>query len=185
MTERVATKVHVAEIAKCQSLLPKEAHFAGRKGYYRHYRPDGSYEWGFKFRPNVRGRLTKIGGEVLECMLPFIKADTERHSRNEAKRHREKLRDASGGIRFVEPGLVDHTARRNGWSHVWRPRGVHVEAGLDGMLFRLVGSRWEATGVRCLGVPLFGEREVARSGIQCDPDGFPWRFVAGEWRRVI
>jgi hypothetical protein len=184
VSDRVVTPQQVADIGRCQGLLPREADFVGRKGYRRTTRPDGSYAWRYRFQQNVGGKRTRAGHEVLERMTPFIRADTERHAKLEAKRPRAALKDRDGGVRYLDPALADDAARRNGWSHNWRARGNTVERGVDGMLFRCAAGAWEPLGVNCLGAPLRGTSHVPRRGIQHDPSGRPWRWIAGEWRRV-
>lgn len=174
----------VKDIGRCQKMLPVESDFIGRKGYSRRYRADGTYEWRFRYRPNVNGKPTGTQSEVVERMRPFMRADTERHAKLESAKDRARLKDKDGAVRFVEPALADQAARRNGWTHSWRARGNRVERGFDGMLYRCASGTWEALGVHCLGTPLRGSALVPRRGIQHDPDGHPWRFVAGEWRRV-
>lgn len=186
--KRELTAEQVSDVAKCQSLLPREAEFIGKKGYRRTYREDGSYEWRYRFQQNDGDRnhtkRTKAGHEVLERMRPFMSADAERHAKMQAKEERVTLRDRDGGMRVVSAGLADDAARRNGWSHGWRARGNRVESGAKGMLFRLVAGEWEGLGVYCLGVPLLGPKEVPTTSTQPDPDGHPHRFVAGEWRKL-
>ena len=173
----------VDAIGRCQALQPRESEFIGKRGYKRTYRPDGGYEWRYRYTTNVNGKMTREAGEVLEMLRPFSKADTERHQNREAKKERAKLRDRNGAVCFVDPERADDAARRNGWAHVWSARGVRVAAGPDGMLFRLTKD-WEPLGVRCLGTPLHGSALVPRRGVQHDPDGNPWRWIAGAWRRV-
>lgn len=181
---RSLTHEQVADVGRCQALLPTEAQFVGKKGYKRKYRADGTYEWRYRYTTNHKGKLTREANEVLEMMRPFSKADTDRHSALEQKKPRVALKSRDGAIQFVEPALADRTARQNGWTHVWRARGNRVERGPDSMLFRCVGGEWEALGVHCLGTPLWGSATVPRRGVQHDPDGRPWRWIAGSWRRV-
>lgn len=182
------TPEQVKEIGRCQKLLPTESDFIGRKGYWRKPKdpadPGGAYEWGFRYRPNVRGKPTKTQQEMVQRMRPFMRADVERHAKLEAAKERVALKDKDGQVRLVDPGLADQAARRNGWTHSFRARG-NVEAGVGGMLWRrCVGGDWEPLGVTCLGTPICGKAEVPRRGTQQDPDGNPWRYVAREWRRV-
>jgi len=189
MTE--AASVHavttdqVADIGRCQSLLPREADFIGRKGYSRRFREDGSYSWRYRFQQNDRGKRTAAGHEVLERMTPFMRADTERHAKIEAKKPRAVLRDKSGRRRLIDPALADRAARENGWSHVSSGGASRVEGGVGGMLWKWLVREWWPLGVRCLGTPLKGSRRVSRKVIQYDPDGHPWRWIAGAWRRTV
>jgi len=194
--ERTVTPEQVKDIGRCQKLLPTEADFKGRKGYWRRAKmvedesgkivpdPSGRYDWGFKFRPNVNGKFTSTGGEVLERMRPFMRADTERQQKNVSKQASPALlRDANGAVRPVAPGLADQAARRNGWTHVWSvSRNGRVESGVGGMLFRVGRFGWEATGRLQLG--LSGKIAPLRLP-QYDPDGNPWRWIAGSWRKVV
>lgn len=188
MSTRTVTVEQVREVGRCQRMLPTESDFKGRKGYWKKPKdsanPDGPYDWGFRYRPNVNGKPTKTQQEMLSRFKPFMRADTERHAKLEAAKDRVTLKDRDGGVRFVDPALADQAARRNGWSHSWRVRGNPVERGVDGMLFKLVGGDWWPLGVRCLGIPLRGRQRVSRKGLQHDPDGHPFRWVAGAWRRV-
>ncbi len=182
------TREQVKDIGRCQKLLPVEADFIGRKGYSRKYRPDGSYEWRFRYRPNVNGKATKTQEEMVQRMRPFMRADVERHGKIQAKQERVAMKDGEGRVGLVDAGLADQAARRNGWTHSFRARG-NVEPGVGGkypMLWRrCAGGAWEPLGVHCLGTPLRGSPTVPRRGIQLDPDGNPWRWIAGEWRCVI
>lgn len=178
------THEQVAEVGRCQRLLPKESDFIGKKGYKRKYRPDGTYEWKYSYTTNHNGKLTKEAQEVIQMMTPFSKADTERHLKMQRTKPRATLRDHKGQLCQVDESMADQTARANKWHHHWRPRGNRVEFGPDGMLFRCVGGDWEPLGVRCLGTPLRGKALVPRRGIQHDPDGDPWRWINGKWRRV-
>jgi hypothetical protein len=181
---RSLTRDQVAEVGRCQALLPKESDFKGRKGYSRKYRADGTYEWKYSYTTNVGGKLTNEAHEVLERMRPFAKADTERHSRTELRKPKARLRDRYGQVRLVDPGLADAAAHRNGWTHAWRARGNPVESGVGGMLWRAGPRGWEPLGVRCLGAPLRGSARVPRGAIQHDPSGNPWAWIAGAWRRA-
>lgn len=184
MIERALTSEQVAENASVRSKLPTERDFKGKKGYWRKYRPDGSYEWGCRFRPNADGKRTNAASEVLEMMRPHSEAATALAIRRAQSQDKAALRDKDGGIRLMAPAVADAAARRNGWHHHWRPRGNPVEQGPEGALFSWRGGEWVCLGVRCMGTPLKGSRNVPRRGIQHDPDGNPHRFIAGDWRRV-
>lgn len=192
-SERTVTTEQVADIGRCQSLLPREAEFIGRKGYSRRYREDGSYEWRFRFQQNDKGKRTKVGAEVLDRMKPFMRADTERHAKNEAKKPRARLRDRDGRVRLVDPALADRAARTNGWSHVVSVSGSRVEGGVGGMLWKWLAGEWYPLGRWCLSTPWHqgnrpenGRRDgtMLPRGVQHDPDGNPWRWIADAWRRV-
>lgn len=194
-SQRTVTAEQVADIGRCQSKLPREADFIGRKGYSRRYRPDGSYTWKWKFQQNDKGKRTRDGAEVLDRMTPFMKADTERHAKLQAKKERMRMRDRDGRVRLIEPALADRAAQTNGWSHVVSVSGSRVEGGVDGMLWKWIGGRdgWKPLGRWCMGTPWTpasrpptGRRDGTMKpiGVQHDPDGNPWRWVADEWRRV-
>lgn len=189
----------IKDKASVRKLLPTEKDFIGRPGYERKYTGELNhsgepiYKWRYKYRPNVDGKWTKEGGEVLERMRPFMKADSERHMRLEAQKQRAKLKDQSGAVHYVEPHLASTAAQRNGWGHVVSRGRNRVEVGLDGMLFKLIGNNWHPLGRWCLsepwgqaGRPKGGRRDgsMVSRGIQRDPDGVPWRFVEGEWRSL-
>lgn len=195
MSERRMTPQQVSDIGKCQSLLPTESDFKGKRGYWRKYRSDGSgrYEWGFKFRPNVDGKRTRAGQAVVEMMAPFSEADSRRFRTQEKNSPRAALRDHDGQIRVVDAALADSTAQRNGWSHAFRVGKGRTERGVDGMLFKWDGLAWWPTGRWCSSAPFTqthrpkdGRRDgsMILRGRQRDPDGHPWRYVAGSWRRA-
>jgi hypothetical protein len=75
--------------------------------------------------------------------------------------------------------------------HVMQVKGAVIERGPDGMLFRLDGACWKATGRWCLTSPWrpnpdWGSEDgvVKTDGIQRDPDGEPWMFIEGNWVEV-
>lgn len=177
----IITPQEVAEVGRVERLKPTEADFTGKPGHWRKYRADGTYEWGFKFRPNEDGKLTRDAEMVGEMFRPHNRAALEHQSLKKAAKPRETLRDGDGRVHFVDARLAPAAAARNGWHHHWRPRGNPVERGRGGMLWRWAG-RWEPLGVRCLGTPLFGRREVDEDSVQFDPDGEAWEHVDGEWR---
>lgn len=184
MPDTVRLPQRVVDIAKCQQLLPKESQFIGRKGYYRHYNKDGSYRWGFKYRPNVDGKTTKIGGEILDSMRPFMRADVARHQKLEAEKRRVAVRDGAGQIRMLEPHLAERARLEHGWGTPTVRGASKLYDGEGGMLWRRRGDEWQPTGRRCLGRPLFGSAFVSKLSVQYDPDGNPWRWIAKKWRRV-
>lgn len=58
---------------------PTESDFKGKPGFWRQYRADGSYEWGWKYQPNDgHGKLTKASHEVLEMMRPSMQMQQNR-----------------------------------------------------------------------------------------------------------
>jgi hypothetical protein len=166
-------------IEKNNKLKPTESDFKGKKGYKRTYRPDGSYEWSYSFTPNENGKKTKEAQEVGEALKPWQRAEVERMARRPVK-PKDKLRDQNGEIRLIDPAKADLTARKNGWSHVWRAGGVPVESGVNGMLFRRNGNGWEPTGRLEAGVM---GREAPTDQVQHDPDGNPWVYNGMEWSR--
>jgi hypothetical protein len=181
------THEQVAEVGRCQALLPREADVIaalGEKGHRRKYRPDGTYEWSHPYTTNVGGKLTREAQAVHELMRPFSAADTARHARNQQKVERVALRDRDGQVSYMEPALADATADSTGRRHVWKTRGNPVERGAEGMLWKLVGGEWWPLGVRCLGTPLRGSARVPRGAIQHDPSGLPWAWRSGAWRRA-
>ena len=191
---RTLTRAHIEEGAKNRELLPLMSEFKGRPGYKEQAAKvwrtgvgfvDG-YETRYSFPPNRDGKLTKQASEVGEAMAPFNRAELERQARLQHALPKVRLK-GHGGFQYVDPDQADAVARRNGWRHERMPgRRCQVERGPQDMLFqRRLGSRdWAPLGVRCLGTPLRGTRKVSRRGVQFDPDGRPWRFMAGEWRMV-
>lgn len=181
MSDRHYGPEHVADLAKNEKLKPKEEHFIGRKGYERKYRPDGSYKWRYKFKPNDQGKETREGAMVKEMLRPWQRAEAERSAKNQAMVERVAQRDRDGQIHYVDAALADATARKAGRSHAWRAGGVRAERGIDGMWFRLIRDEWEPTGR--LEIKTCGKR-CPRGGIQRDPDGNRWAYFAGAWRRA-
>lgn len=190
----------IKDKAEVRKLLPTEKDFIGRPGYERKYTGgvdcDGKprYKWRFRYRPNVDGKWTKTGGEVLERMRPFMKADTERHQKLEAQKERARLKDSNGSVHYVDPSLADKAARRNGWRHPISGKRSQVERGPDGMAFKLVSGEWQPTGKWCLSTPWTQHRRpkggrkdgtMICSGSQRAPDGTAWRGLGKEgWVRL-
>jgi hypothetical protein len=117
-------------------------------------------------------------------MKPELAASSDLHSRKEVKRPQEALRDGNGAVHFIDPSLAKSAAERNRWSPVRNVGGSSCGWGIEGMAFRWEGTQWYPLGVRCLGTPLTGRRELPKKGLYHDPDGFPWRWHGGEWWRV-
>lgn len=182
MTEqRRISKKDVAEKAAVQKKAMTEADFqtVNPAGHRRDYRPDGSYTWANNYQTNDGGKPTRVAHEINRGMAGFIEADGARVSAMQAKIDRVKMRDADGGIRYIEPGRAGDCATRNGWGHSWRAGGLTLMTGLDGMEFRAIRGAWEATGyalVRGEKVP------IEPIGVQRDPDGNAWAYRDGEWR---
>jgi hypothetical protein len=172
----------VAELASVTKLRPTEDQFKGKPGYTRTYGADGSYEWQYEYKPNDNGKPTREGAEVAELLRPFQQADSERHSRQQARIERAALKDAEGQIHYVSAADADATAKRMGWKSQSRARGIRVERGtVGGMFFRWLNREWQPTGRIELGV--LG-KAASRRGLQFDPDGNSWRCVDGEWVRL-
>lgn len=179
---KTVTPEEVSDLRKANALRPKESDFIGRPGYRRKYRPDGSYEWRYRFKPNDHGKLTREAHEVGEMLAPSMHADADRSAKRSGKTVRAALRDGDGKVRFVEHRLADQAAKRHGWSHVWKSGGLIVKRGLRGdMLWRLVRDEWEPTGKSQVGVLA---PEVPCEGVQTDPDGADWIGANGAWRRI-
>lgn len=182
MTVKIESAIDVGTIAQANKLRPTESDFAGKKGFKRRYRKDGSYEWRYRYKPNDHGKVTREGAEVQEMLRPFQRADIERTARDQAKREKVNLRDANGALHAIDAPLADAIARQRGWTHARRSKRHRVERGVDGMLWQLDRVGWRPLGVRCLGTPISGKRTISKIGIQRDPSGNPWRWIAGEWR---
>lgn len=193
MADTWVREADIAEQTRVRKLAPTESEYVGRPGYERKYREDGSYTWRYRFRPNEGGRLTREASEVGEHMAPFVQADAERHAKRQAKIPKVKLKDKDGRVRYLEPGLADATARKNGWSHAWDVGGNRIEVGLEGMLWRLVAGQWEPTGRWCTSRP-FGhsprpKRGKADGSFKCsgmlrDPDWNLWEARGRKWVRL-
>jgi hypothetical protein len=162
--------------------------------YRRHY-PDsysefvnpktGRTEWKCNVQTrDENGNLTAKGRSFIEDLKPFMAAESERGQSIKSRMPKPvPLRTQEGDIRHIHPMLADDAARANGWRSGSRPRGRPVMEGQSGgMLWKLLDSRWHPLGRRCLGTPLSGSPFVSKRGIQYDPSGRPWRWVAGEWR---
>ena len=185
MNEVEVTPQQVEDRKAALALRPKWKDLEGKPGFRKHYtdpvRPN-YFEWTYDIKPNDgHGKPTREGAEMVEMLLPSIAADTERGLKLNARVPRSSLRDQDGNTQFVEAWRADETAARNGWGHRWRARGRRVERGEGGMLWAW-DRGWMPLGVRCLGTPLVGSAKVSREGFQFDPDGNPWRWIAGEWR---
>ena len=113
---REITHAEIKERARINRLKPTESMFKGRKGYYRKYRPNGSYEWGYNFTPNDgHGRLTKQAHEVAEAMQPFTRSSTEFEARNQRDVPRETLKNGNGEVQHVDASRARAIASANGW----------------------------------------------------------------------
>jgi hypothetical protein len=165
------------DFGEVQKKASQESDYKGKKGYWnKGSREDGTYQWGYKFKPNDNGKPTKEFNEVLEMQKPFIEADEARvHS---VPKPKVLLRDRDGGVRYIDPARADATAKKHGWSHVWRAGGIPVERGADGMLFRKLHDGWDPTGRYTVGI--FGE-EVPHDTTQRDPDGNVWTHTGEGW----
>ena len=191
------TRIGRAELDAKRAIRRKhgtgEEPYIGKRGHYRKYREDGSYTWGYRFQPNEGGRLTREARHVGEAEGPQIRAEAEYHSATQAGLPRVALKDAHGAVQYVDPGLAEATARRNGWNHAWRVGGNRVEVGIDGMLFREIAGRWDPTGRWCIGTPndwskppKGGRKDGSMicRGIQRDPSGVPWRGIGDSWEMI-
>lgn len=137
-------------------------------------------------RPDGTPYLSRAEQRELNGSLsPFMRAEGERCANIMAREPKQvPLRDAAGVRRWAPPHTADAVARANGWKSGDRPRGNPVLAGEGEMLWKLLAGEWHPLGVRCLGTPLSGRRTVSRRSIQRDPDGKPWRWIAGRWRVI-
>ena len=116
------TPEEVKSGAEAHKKKPTEADFKGKPGYWKKYKPDGSYEWGYKYTPNDgHGKLTKEAQEVHEMMTPFNHAAVEHRAKVESKAEKETLTDSNGRVRFIPAEKARQTAQRNGWKYKWNP----------------------------------------------------------------
>lgn len=184
MRKVVQTAEDVREVGAVARKLPREDWFIGKKGYRRTYRPDGTYTWEYRHRPNDGGKLTHAGAEGVEMLKPWLEASANRQAKVAARQEHVAMRSADGELVYVVPERADDAARRNGWRHHWRSRGSPVVAGPDGMFFRPGKQGWEPLGIRCFGQPLRGSATVSKRGLQRDPDGRPWRWFCGRWEEA-
>lgn len=173
---------------KARKLAPDRGYLKKKfPGAYREeVTPSGKREWVIDVKTHDRsGNLTAEGREFTGLFHPFMKAEAERGRKLGARMPQAvALRDAEGRTRMVHPELADAAARRNGWHSGERPRGNPVQAGPQGMLFRLIRDRWEPLGVYNLGTRRFGPSRVPKRSLQQDPDGAYWRWLSGMWTEV-
>lgn len=89
--------------------------------------------------------------------------------------------DKHGRRVWLVADKAERELRRGGLKYISKIGGLRVivEHGPDGMLFKLEKDEWVPTGRTALSLL---SPEV--SGIQRDPDGFPWRKIRGNWRRL-
>ena len=175
-------------IGKCQRLKPREADVLeefGKKGHKIWYE-NGLRKWNHSITSNDGTGPTKEFKAMCEMVKPFARADSDRVAAMQAVQHRTALKDKNGKTQYVDAALADVTARRNGWGHRWQPRGLRVERGVGGMLYRWLGydRGWEPLGVTCLGTPLAGSGKADKKIIHYDPEGTAWEWKHGRWRMV-
>ena len=139
--------------------------------------PGGKIRWSIdmKSREN-RGRMKELTAAKRRVML-------ERNGKMNSK-PKVKLYDrASGQERVVLEELADFAGRRGNLRAARSYRGMRVERGPDGMLFREVrNGEWWPVGRKCLGTPLDGSDPFDVEPVQLAPDGAIWiRDDEGEW----
>lgn len=176
---------------KLNRVKPKEADFKGKKGYRETFDENGKRSWRYRFPVNEHGKMTKEAREVGEMFAPLARVEAELGATN--KSPKAVMKDKDGNVQFVDPGLADATARRNGWTHSWRAGGNRVEVGIDGMLFMHWSHGWEPMGRWCQTTPhdwskppKNGRKDgtMRCTGTQRDPSGDLWEAVKGEWVRL-
>ena len=106
----------VKEKERNRNLLPTRDAFKGKRGYWERPRPDGGYDWGYRFTTNEGGKITKEGGEVLEAMKPFAQADVAR------------------------------AANANGFPGAYAGRGKRMDARMDGSPARITNFQQDFCG---------------------------------------
>lgn len=198
MNEAAPRKVRVgadlARLIKSRKLAPTipELRDAFPQHYREEVRPDGSREAIIDVPNHVNGVRTKDGLKLEEIYRPYIRSET---SRARARKPRPKIAviDRTGARLELEPHVLNNLqAQGVPFRPVLKTGGMsQVRAGRGGMLFRYFGGSWMPTGRWCLskpwlqaGRPEHGRRDgsMRPKGLQYDPDGEPWRYVAGEWR---
>lgn len=121
----------VKEKAKCDALRATEKDVVaayGEERIERKFREDGNYSWRVKYQQNDNGTVTKDGHRMSELMMPWARADTERHARLNAQVERVAVKDDAGSVHYL-PVSQEHAAAANGW---------HSENRLIGVLARRV-----------------------------------------------
>ncbi len=138
-------------------------------------------------KPNPKGHWLK---ELLLDLTPVLgeirsgrqaKLDFEEKIRSNTPH--ENIIDSHGNVRQINSAAAENSARQNGWRHHWRARGFRVKSGVDGRMdFRLLAGSWQPTGYKLER----GERvPVSRRGVFYDPDGLMWKWIKGDWCRVL
>jgi len=116
--DKTITKDQLKEIGRVQALKPKVTDFEGLPGFKfsEEKRPDGGTDVVASFPPNDgHGKLSRQAVIVQEAMTPFMRADTERHLRNQQMVERVALKDEAGSAHYIEPHRAEEVERRNGW----------------------------------------------------------------------
>lgn len=183
----------VVEFAKVESLKPSQADMReafgdpmvetqgadGGMALVREDSPEGQSST--KVRWSVDMRDAKNRGLLRELTTPHRRASIERGKQWNGRRKVELRHPETGERRLVFEEMEETVGRKTGMTRRWA-KGLHVAAGPDGMLFRLVSGTWEATGRTCLGTPLNGDGIA--TGVQRDPDGGTWLCIEGTWEPV-
>lgn len=167
----------VAERAKkrerIESEYPDEATL--KREFGRGYRkfPDGSY----KVRIDGQHGMRRYG----QMSAKAIAMETAESLERAARTPMVQGVDSHGMRSWVVADKADREFRRGRLKYIksFGRRRAIVERGPDGMLFRLVRDAWEPVGRTAMHF-MAPEAE----GIQVDPDGYPWRKIRGEWRRL-
>lgn len=140
----------------------------------------------------------KDRSDLIDMEMPSARMETERSSRLSAQTPRVEVLDSWGrkcslDARFADGVIRDRAKSGVQFRPVMRVRGVLIERGMDGMLYRLEAKGWQATGRWCLtspwrpgDAPVGGEPDgsMRLEGIQRDPDGGAWMPIEGRWVEV-
>jgi hypothetical protein len=165
-----------AEAGKVEGLRPSQTDM--RAAFGAPVDEGKSVRWSLDMRdPNARSKYK-------ELTAPHRRATIERSHKYNARKKVEIRSRVTGEKRLVFEEFEDVIGRKNGMARSLLGRGCRVARGPDGMLFRLVGGEWMATGRTCLGTPLDPQDSGLATGVQRDPDGGSWLCIEGEWEPV-
>lgn len=135
---------------------------------------------GVRWSVDMRDRRNR--GLLKELTTAKRRVMIERNRKLNARTKVELVDRVTGARQYVLEDQADSIARKRNLHQPTRAGGLRVERGPDGMLFRLVGSRWEPTGRKCLGTPLDGSDPFRVQPDQESPSGELWIKHGDGWR---
>lgn len=138
---------------------------------------------GRSVRWSVDMRDRKNRGLLKEMTAPKRRVMIERSAKMNARAKVKLVDRQTGQVHYPLAEDADYLGRRRNLHQPMRARGLPVERGPDGMLFRCVAGRWEPTGRKCLGIPIDGSDPLDVQSAQVSPANELWiRDKDGEWR---